>query len=88
MVITKVLEGTKGMSVGDVIKAIDGEDIYTLKDNLRQYSYGSNDPSIEKNLNFIVMTGAAGAFPITVDDGNSIQTTTLIRNPQITVPWR
>jgi carboxyl-terminal processing protease len=80
MVITKVLEGIEEVSVGDVIMAMDGEEINTLKGNLRQYSYGSNDPSIEKNLNFIIMTGPEGPFPITVNDGNSVHSTTLMRN--------
>lgn len=80
MVITQVLEGIEGVSVGDVITAIDGEDIELLKNNLRQYSYGSNEPSIEKNLNFIIMSGPEGAFPITVFDGTTTHSAVLYRN--------
>jgi len=80
MVITKVLSGISEVEVGDIIKEIDGHNIYSLRDSLRQYSYGSNNTSIERNLNTIIMFGDYGDFQIAVDNGVNIQTKTLSRN--------
>ena len=82
MVITQVLPGTTGVTVGDIIKEIDGEDIYELRDSLRKYAYGSNDVSIEKDLNFLIMLGDSGSFQIMVDDGSGTHTTSLIRDSE------
>jgi len=79
MVITKVLPFVSGVQVGDVIKKIDGKDIYHLRDSLREYAHGSNDVIIERELNNIVIRGAIGGFTVTVDDGNNIHTESLIR---------
>lgn len=80
MVITKVLPQITEVKVGDIIKEIDGEDIYKLRDSLRQYAHGSNEVVIERELNLFILRGEEGSFPITVDDGNNIRTETLIRN--------
>jgi hypothetical protein len=79
MVITRVLPETV-VNVGDIIKEIDGEDIYDLRDSLREYAYGSNDVFIEKEINKIIMWGDYGNFSIVVDDGSNIHAESLNRN--------
>lgn len=80
MVITKVLPQITEVNVGDIIKEIDGENIYNLRDSLREYAHGSNDVIIERELNHIIMQGVYGSFSITVDDGSNIHTESLSRN--------
>lgn len=80
MVITKVLSGNTSVVPGDIIKKIDNYDIYSLRDSLRKYSYGSNDVTIERNLNELIQWGAEGNFSITVSDGTTEHSTILNRN--------
>ncbi|MCK4662656.1 MAG: T9SS type A sorting domain-containing protein [Bacteroidales bacterium] len=80
MVITKVLPEITEVNVGDVIKEIDGENIYNLRDSLRKYANGSNDVIIERELNYIITKGGYGSFSITVDNGTNIHTESLNRN--------
>ncbi|MDB4439012.1 T9SS type A sorting domain-containing protein [bacterium] len=80
MVITKVLNTVSSVKVGDVVKKIDGHDIYLLRDSLRRYTHGSNDIFIENQLNKIIMYGNYGVFSITVDDGNEVRSEQLVRN--------
>lgn len=80
MVITKVLSQITTVKVGDIIKEIDGENIYNLRDSLREYAHGSNDVVIEREINNIIMRGPFGSFPIVVDDGSTIHTESLNRN--------
>lgn len=79
MVITKVLPMTPNIKVGDIIKKIDGKNIYHLRDSLRPLAHGSNNVIIERELNNIISRGAIGSFTVTVDDGNSIHTESLNR---------
>jgi carboxyl-terminal processing protease len=80
MVITKVLPGITLVSPGDVIKEIDGFEVHYLRDSLRKYSGGSNNMTIETNLNETIIWGNPGNFQIKVDNGSNIHTETLIRN--------
>ncbi|MHC1777162.1 MAG: GEVED domain-containing protein [Lentimicrobium sp.] len=80
MVITKVLQGVTNVAVGDVIKEIDGVNIYTLRDSLRKHAHGSNHDGIERNLNVLIMFGDSGEFEITVENSSGTHTTTLTRN--------
>jgi len=80
MVITKVLQGVTTVAVGDVIKEIDGVNIYTLRDSLRKHAHGSNQDGIERNLNVLIMFGDSGEFEITVENSSGTHTTTLNRN--------
>jgi PKD repeat protein len=82
MVITKVLPDVTGVAVGDVIKEIDGVNIYDLRASLRKYSYGSNNVSIEKNLNDLITWGNYGSFEITVENNSGTITTSLTRNSE------
>jgi carboxyl-terminal processing protease len=81
-VITKVIPGMTQVSVGDIIKEIDGSSIYELRTNLRKYAHGSNAASIERNLNDIIMLGDIGSFEITVENSSGQVTTILDRNAQ------
>ena len=80
MVITQVLPQITEVSIGDIIKEIDGVDIYQLRDSLRRYAHGSNDIIIENELNNIIMHGAIGNFTITVDEGSFIHSELMSRN--------
>ena len=80
MVITKVLPNITTVNAGDIIKEIDGENIYTLRDSLRVYAHGSNDVIIEREINNIITMGNYGSFSITVDNGSNIHTESLNRN--------
>jgi carboxyl-terminal processing protease len=80
MVVTKVLNTVSSVKVGDVIKNMDGHDIYLLRDSLRRFAHGSNDIYIENQLNEIIMYGGYGGFSITVDDGNEVHSEQLVRN--------
>ncbi|MFH1050687.1 MAG: S41 family peptidase [bacterium] len=78
-VVTKVLPGIDDISPGDIVKEIDGHDIYTLRDSLREFSYGSNDIIIERNLNDIIMNGEEGEYPLAVFNGTGLKSTTFTR---------
>jgi len=80
MVITKVLPEITDISFGDVIKKIDGQDIYDLRDSLRKYAHGSNEVNVEKELNGLIMWGPSGTFQIVLDDGTVIDTIFVTRN--------
>ena len=80
MVITQVLPQITEVSIGDIIREIDGVDIYQLRDSLRRYAHGSNDIIIENELNNIIMHGAIGNFTITVDEGSFIHSELMSRN--------
>lgn len=80
MVITNVLPNVSEVSPGDVIKIIDGKDIYYQRDSLRNYAYGSNEDYIEGEINRLILYGPEGDFSVTVDDGTSEKTITLSRN--------
>ncbi len=80
MIITKVLPEINEVNVGDIIKQIDGQNIYTLRDSLRRYVHGSNNAAIERNLNNIILWGDYDNFQIVVDNGITYDTVTLNRN--------
>lgn len=81
-VISKVLNGNIPVSIGDVIKEIDGHNIYELRDSLRRFAHGSNDVIIEKTLNSFISWGNFGSFQIKLDNGSEIYTETLTRNSE------
>jgi hypothetical protein len=80
MVITKVLPSITEVKQGDIIKEIDGIDIYHLRDSLRKYAHGSNAVAIERNVNEIILWGEAGNFSISFSNGAHEKTATLNRN--------
>jgi len=80
MVITKVLPGITNVAPGDIIKYIDGIDVYELRDSLRKFAHGSNDVIIERTINEFILWGTEGSFSITVSDGTNEHSTILHRN--------
>ncbi len=80
MVVTRVLAGTLSVTPGDVIKKIDGQDVYKLRDSLRRYAHGSNAVNEERILNSIILYGDSGTFPVTLQNGTGIREETLSRN--------
>lgn len=81
-VITKVKAGITEIKVGDIIKELDGINIYHLRDSLRKYAHGSNEVIIERELNNIIISGATlSTLSISVDDGVSIHTESFERMP-------
>ena len=72
-VIMHVKEEFTDVKTGDIVKKIDGIDIYTLRDSFRQYAHGSNDVFIDKQVSMMVWRGYAGSFQIKVDDGLNIK---------------
>lgn len=70
MVITKINEGITLVHLGDIIKEIDGRDIYSLRDNFRPFAQGSNEAFIERNLNDIILWGDHGSFQLKIDHGS------------------
>lgn len=96
MVITGVIPEIKEIAKGDIIKKIDGIDIYYLKDSLRRYTHGSNAVAVERNLNANIIRGKEGPFTVTVLNDKGGKTVTLerkysnykvLRNDS-TVVWR
>ena len=83
-VITKVVESVDAVKVGDIIKAIDGQNIYTLRDSLRKYAHGSNNEIIDRTLNDFIMWGNSGPFELTIENEAGEQTITLNRNRSYT----
>jgi len=80
MVITKVLPGITNVAPGDIIKNIDGIDVYELRDSLRKFAHGSNDVIIERVLNQFILWGPQGGFFITVSNGTNQHSAVLYRN--------
>ncbi len=80
MVITKILEEETTFAVGDIIKEIDGLDIYELRSSLRIYAGGSNEPAIEKSINNLIMMGEEGESQITVTNGTNTHTESFFRD--------
>ncbi len=80
MVVTKVLPGNPDISAGDVIKKIDGADIYILRDSLRPYAQGSNNVVVERELNSMILWGPSGNSQIELDNGTNIISASFTRD--------
>lgn len=80
MVVTKVLPGNSEIKPGDVIRNIDDQDLYTLRNELRKYAHGSNEVSVERILNSIIMYGDSGNFNIRVENQEGLHQLILARN--------
>jgi len=55
--ITGIFEDTTELKIGDVVKRINGNDVYTLRDSLRKYAAGSNNSAIEREINDRLLRG-------------------------------
>jgi len=56
-VVMKVLIPGSGIKPGDIVKKINGVDIQTIRDDLRQYTAGSNATVIDRNINYRLTRG-------------------------------
>jgi C-terminal processing protease CtpA/Prc len=75
-----VYTDNSSIQVGDVIKSINGSDIYSIRDNLRKYIAGSNDPVIERNINKRILAGPLGEVKLVLEDAEGQKIVTLTRN--------
>lgn len=79
MVITKVIPQVTEVKVGDIIKEIDGFNIYELRDSIREYAHGSNDAFIETEIDYMIMRDYYGYFPIVVENETGTHSDSLYR---------
>ena len=80
VVVTKVISNVTEVNVGDVVREIDGIEINSYQDSMRNYTNGSNPFMIEHNINEMILWGDNGNFEVVLDDGVSIRTETLKRD--------
>jgi len=80
MVVTKVLPEVDGLKPGDIIKAMDGVEIKTLRDSLRKYAHASNPTIVERELNSIITWGIFGDFSLKIENETGIHDLSLERN--------
>ncbi len=82
-VITGVFIDYEKIEVGDIIRSINGLDIYTIRDSLRQFTQGSNEPTIERNINTRLLRGQNTSVQMTLVDQNGQKQVTLSRDVYI-----
>lgn len=79
-VIVKVHESVKGeIEVGDIITHIDGQPIEVIRNDIRKYTEGSNEPTINRNINNTLIRGTGGRFNLTINNENGEKSVELIR---------
>lgn len=81
-VVVKTLPSASPLEVGDVIKEMDGYDIYEYRDSLRSIAFGSNEATINRYINFLLQAGNEGSFNVKATDGVSLKSMDLIRNDE------
>ncbi|MBI5324185.1 MAG: T9SS type A sorting domain-containing protein [Ignavibacteriae bacterium] len=67
-VVTHVQEGDTTIRVGDVIKIMDGIDINVIRDSLRKFTIGSNEATVNRNINNSIIQGENSFFNMTVEN--------------------
>lgn len=87
-----------GVKLGDEILAVDGVPIQELRDSLRQIVGSSNDHTLERNINGLVLRGKTASVQLTLSDGKSTLTAAIKRyrvpelqakqSPIAAKPWR
>ena len=82
-VITGVFTDNKNIEVGDIIKSFDGLDINTVRDSVRHYTQGSNEPTIERNINTRLLRGQNVPVQMTLVDQKGEKEVTLSRDVYI-----
>ena len=79
-VITKVDISVEGqIQVGDIVTNIDGLTIDSKREALRKYTAGSNEPTIERNINNQLVRGRQGTFELTIKNEQGEKTIQLKR---------
>ncbi len=71
--------GTEDIKAGDIIKAINGQDIYSYRDSLRKYVKGSNGPVIERNINRRILRGQVEQVQLTIESQDGEEQISLSR---------
>lgn len=79
MVVTRVLENARDLKPGDIITSVGGQTIEVLREKYLPYAHGSNQESIDKEINTMIMSGPAGNVQLIVDDGEQVKTVTVER---------
>jgi C-terminal processing protease CtpA/Prc len=79
-VITGNYSDNSEIQLGDIIKSIDGIDIYTIRNSVRKYVAGSNNAAIERNINTRILRGQVGDVQLVLEDADGQKTVTLPRN--------
>jgi len=79
-VITKVHPSVKDqLKVGDALLEIDGKTIEGARNQAEKYAAGSNEPTIERNINSLLVRGDIGIFGIKVSNSEGERRVTLSR---------
>jgi len=90
-VITKVGPAISDISVGDIIKKIDGIDITIYRDSLAQFVTSSNESSLNRDLVYFLLRGSfASTFVLELVDSTGATYTTLLNrkySSQIYYDW-
>jgi carboxyl-terminal processing protease len=86
-VITGVYTDNDEIKAGDIIKNINGADIYTLRDSLRRYVAGSNNSAIERNINIWILMGQNENVQMTIENSESQKDITISRNVNVGDYW-
>ena len=79
-VVTGVYSQNNEIKVGDIIKSINGNNIYTLRDSLRTYTRGSNDARINHYINERIVRGTYGNVEFSLKNNIGSTNVTLSRN--------
>jgi len=79
-VITGVFTENKNISVGDIIKSVNGVDIYELRDSLRQFTVGSNSAGLEKYINDRILNGPSGNVQMVLENQAGQKNVSILRN--------
>jgi len=79
-VIIDVYAENTGLKVGDIIKDINGVDINTIRDSLKEYMYASNEASLNWDIDFYLAEGPEGNVKLTVENNQGQKDVTVARN--------
>jgi len=82
-VVTGVFTSDTTIKFGDIIKSIGGNSIYTLRDNLKQYTAGSNKAAIERDINKRLLRGQSGNVQMVLENSTGQKNITVSRNVYI-----
>lgn len=78
-IVTKVYQGVTGVKVGDEVTKVDGTATETIRDSLRRYTRGGNEPVIQRNLSFALLRGVELASTLVLTDGTGSRTVNVNR---------
>ncbi len=79
-VITGVFVVDDNIRIGDIIKSVNGVDIYSFRDSLRQFTAGSNNASLERNINDRIINGPSGNVQMVLENQSGQKNVSIARN--------